>query len=100
MSFRIGSSVAALVLSLTLVGSAKALTMVPDPVLLDPTTGSIGNITLVGTSTGLPSGGTQLLGLTGASDISLIFQAIFWVELAGVGWSWIGAGTLRAHFQS
>ena len=75
MSLRIGWSVVALVLSLTLAGSAKALTIVPDPVDLDPGSGSIGNITLVGTSTGLPSGGTQLLGTTGAFDISLIFQA-------------------------
>ncbi len=75
MSLRSGSTVAALVLSLTLAGSAKALTIVPDPVDLDPGSGSIGNITLVGTSTGLPSGGTQLLGITGVSDITLIFQA-------------------------
>ncbi len=75
MSLRSGSTVAALVLSLTLAGSAKALTIVPDPVDLDPGSGSIGNITLVGTSTGLPSGGTQLFGTTGAFDISLIFQA-------------------------
>ncbi len=75
MSLRIRSTALGLVLSLTLAGSAKALTMVPDPVDLDPGSGSIGNITLVGTSTGLPSGGTQLLGTTGAFDISLIFQA-------------------------
>ncbi len=75
MSLRIRLSVSAVVLSLALAGSAKALTMVPDPVLLDPGTGSIGNITLVGTSIGLPAGGTQLFGTTGAADITLIFQA-------------------------
>ncbi len=75
MSLRIGSTVLGLVLSLTLAGSAKALTIVPDPVDLDPGAGSIGSITLVGTSTGLPGGGTQLLGTTGVSDITLIFQA-------------------------
>ncbi len=49
--------------------------MVPDPVDLDPTTGSIGSITLVGTATGTPAGGAVLLGATGVSDITLIFQA-------------------------
>ena len=70
-------TIAALLISLAFVGSANALEIVPDPVDLDPGGGggSIGNITLVGTSVGLPGGGTQLLGTTGAADLTLIFQA-------------------------
>ena len=64
-----------LILSLALTGSAEALQIVPDPVDLDPGTGSIGNITLVGTTSGLPGGGTQLFGTTALTDISLIFEA-------------------------
>jgi hypothetical protein len=70
---------------------AAALTISPNPVTFNNGTDA-GSITLVGTATGVPAGGTVLAGTVGLTDITLIFQATVTsgaVESLGVGASGI-----------
>jgi hypothetical protein len=79
------------VASLVPVASA-ALTINPNPTTFSNGT-DVGSITLVGTATGVPSGGTVLAGTVGAGDVSLIFQVTMTggaLESLGVGASGIG----------
>ena len=80
---------AAAVLSILVPMGAAALTISISP---NPRTYSdgddTGTITLVGTATGVPVGGTVVAGTVGATDISLIFQVTVTagsVESLGVG---------------
>jgi hypothetical protein len=71
---------------------ADALTISPNPQTFSNGTDA-GSITLVGTATGIPSGGTVLAGTVGVSDVTLIFQATVTsgaLESLGVGASGIG----------
>ena len=71
---------------------AAALTISPNPQSFSNGTDA-GTITLVGTATGVPSGGTVLAGTVGASDVTLIFQVTTTsgaLESLGVGASGIG----------
>jgi hypothetical protein len=71
---------------------AAALTISPNPQTFSNGTDA-GSITLVGTATGVPVGGTVLAGVVGVSDVTLIFQATVTsgaLESLGVGASGIG----------
>jgi hypothetical protein len=73
-------------------GSAGALTLSPNPVAFTNGTDT-GTITLVGTATGVPAGGTVLAGAVGVSDITLIFQVTVTggaLESVGIGATGIG----------
>ena len=55
------------------VGTAQALSITPDPIPF--TVGSAsGTIDFLASTSGIPSGGAQLSGTTGAGDISLVFR--------------------------
>jgi hypothetical protein len=87
---RLLCAAAALVL-LAPIGAA-ALTISPNPQTFSNGTDA-GSITLVGTATGVPSGGTVLAGSVGVSDVTLIFQATVTsgaLESLGVGATGIG----------
>jgi hypothetical protein len=82
----------AALLSLLVPLGAGALTISPNPQSFSNGT-DIGTITLVGTATGVPSGGTVLAGAVGVTDVSLIFQVSVTggaLESLGVGASGIG----------
>jgi hypothetical protein len=87
---RLLCAAAALVL-LAPIGAA-ALTISPNPQTFSNGTDA-GSITLVGTATGVPVGGTVLAGAVGVSDVTLIFQATVTsgaLESLGVGATGIG----------
>lgn len=80
---------------------ASALSISPNPVVFD--NGSVsGTITWIETATGIPSGGTQLAGTTGVSDLSLVFEVTLdagsdSIDSVGVGIFLVnstGAGTI------
>jgi hypothetical protein len=89
---RVQLVVSAGALALLLPVAAAAITINPNPVTFNNGTDA-GTITLVGSVTGVPSGGTVLAGSVGASDISLVFQVTVTsgnVESLGIGASGIG----------
>ncbi len=61
-----------LLLPVFLPGTASALLMVPDPLVF--TGANAGSIDFMGDVVGLPAGYTQLVGTTGGSDVTLVFQ--------------------------
>jgi hypothetical protein len=87
---------------------ASALTIDPNPVsffqITDEDTDAFvsGTITWIETATGIPSGGTQLAGTTGVSDLSLVFEVTLdagsdSIDSVGVGVFLVnstGAGTI------
>jgi hypothetical protein len=58
---------------LLLPGVASAYTMTPDPLVFSGT-GAAGSIDFIGDTTGVPAGGTVLVGTVGGGDTTLIFQ--------------------------
>ncbi len=84
---RIGAGLGLVCAVLLWAGSASALTLSPNPVAFSNGT-DIGTITLVGTATGVPVGGTVVVGTVGVGDITLIFQVTVTggaLESVGVG---------------
>jgi hypothetical protein len=81
----------AVALALSMPNGAAALTINPNPQTFSNGT-DIGSITLVGTATGIPTGGSVLAGTVGATDITLIFQVTVTggaLESLGIGASGI-----------
>lgn len=75
---------------------SMALTIDPNPIAFDNGAGVSGTILLVGTATGLPTGGAVLAGAVGVSDTVLVFEA-FVAEGSGA-LDGIGVGVFQPPF--